>query len=70
MANKYPRVKCLDCNTGIGSSYSGEWVACPCFYSSDENTGIYIDSTDYYTRMGGNSNYVEVMEEGVNGQAD
>jgi hypothetical protein len=44
--NNYPRMQCIKCNSYIQSSYSGEWVACQCGSN-------YIDSTEYYTRMGG-----------------
>ena len=42
-------VECAICHKQISSSYPGEWVKCDC--PMDEC--IYIDQTEYYTRLGG-----------------
>lgn len=39
--------QCKDCGDFIASRWSGDWQRCSC------PDYIYIDQTEYYTRMGG-----------------
>lgn len=43
-------VECAICHKQISSSYPGEWVKCDCDIEGDF---IYIDQTEFYTRLGG-----------------
>lgn len=45
---------CPRCKDTIYSSYEGEFVVCKCWKESDGKTGIFVDQTRWYMRMGGN----------------
>lgn len=47
-------VECRVCGARISSSYPGEWVKCDCEWDHM----IYIDQTEYYTRLGGDMDQI------------
>ena len=57
----YPKIQCNNCKDIIQSQYSGDWVACKCFKDEEGNKGCYIDSTDWYTRVGGGP-FTDILE--------
>lgn len=63
-AFKPTKLKCNTCNDVIFSSVPGEFVSCSCFKDGG-NTGIYIDETIGYMRVGanGHADYTEVKED-------
>lgn len=56
------KIQCLSCLEIIFSKYPGQWVACKCFKNEVGNVGCYIDSTEYYTRVGGSSSNYKWIE--------
>ena len=48
-------VECRVCGARISSSYPGDWVKCDCDIEGDF---IYIDQTEYYTRLGGDMDQI------------
>jgi hypothetical protein len=44
------KVVCPSCGEAISSSHPGEFVQCGCY---SETSGIYVDQTEYYCRIGG-----------------
>lgn len=54
MNNNPTKVKCVNCNDVIFSSYSGEFVRCTC-------GKLAVDETGYYVRILGDK--YEVVEE-------
>lgn len=51
------KIKCLECGDIIESDGYGKWVSCSC-------GKCYIDETDYYCRVGGDPNKMEVEDNG------
>lgn len=48
-------LQCTKCEDVIYSKYAGEWVPCKC-------GAIYIDSTPYYSRYGGNKEDIKQIK--------
>lgn len=51
------KIKCLKCGDIIESNGRGKWVQCSC-------KKCYIDETEYYCRVGGDLNLIEVEIDG------
>lgn len=51
------KIKCLKCGDIIESDGHGKWVQCTCH-------SCYIDETDYYCRIGGDSKFMEIEKNG------
>lgn len=50
------KYKCKNCKDIIFSSYPGEFVWCKCHNNA-------VDETEYYTRLIGNINELELLED-------
>lgn len=51
------KIKCLKCGDIIESDGKGKWVECSCH-------SCYIDETEYYCRVGGDFDKLEVEKDG------
>jgi len=59
------KAMCLHCGSTIESVSTNDFVTCACFANTEDNTGIFLDGGDSYSRYGGCvENLVWVDEEG------
>jgi hypothetical protein len=47
------KAKCMNCDTVIESRHIHDFVTCKCFRNQKENTGIFLDGGEEYSRFGG-----------------
>lgn len=57
------RARCKNCGQTIESFHVHDWVCCPCFHSSNGETGIFVDGGKEYRRIGGHQEYFEDLSE-------
>lgn len=65
-----PKIRCKHCGDIIQSMHRHDFVVCGCFSNTEDNTGVAIDGGCYYTRIIGNLDGYELVEDDVQNTSD